>query len=347
MTTLQLILAAVFIAANAFFVAVEFALVATPRSPLEQLAAEGNRRARIALRITANLGLYLAGAQFGITVTSLALGYISESAIARILQDTVSGLGVAITHGVAGALALGIMVLLQMLLGEMIPKNAAVAVPVKMTLWVAPPHRVFVAAFRPAIALINWLGGKGVRALGVSPPTEVDDARTPAELASMLERSRRQGVIDDIEHALLAGALDFGQQTVAGHLVPRERVVAAGLDSTVTELEELLVSSGHSRLPMFDRGLEDAASFVHAKDLLDVLPGDRGLTLAAGKLRPLPSVALGEPLENVLIQMRRDSQHIALVRSSQGAVMGLITLEDILESLIGDIEDESDKQGGA
>ena len=343
MTAFQLILAALFIAANSFFVAVEFSVVAAPRSPLERLAEKGNRRARIAVAATSDLGRQLAGAQFGITVTSLALGYISESAIAGILQDTVSGLGGSIAHGVAGAIALGIMVVLQMLVGEMIPKNAAVATPVKMILWVAPPHRWFVRVFMPIIASISWLANQGVKLLGVTPSAEVDEARTPVELANILERSRSQGVIDEDEHSLLAGALDFGEQTVASHLIPRPKVVAAARTASVAELEQLLVSSGHSRLPVYDQGLDDTVSFVHAKDLLGIQATERSAALPDALLRPLPSVAQGELLENVLVRMRRQRQHIALVRAPGGAVVGLITLEDILESLIGDIEDESDK----
>jgi len=239
---------------------------------------------------------------------------------------------------------LGTMVVLQMVLGEMIPKNAAVATPVKMILWVAPPHRLFVAAFKPIIVFINWLGSRGVRMLGVTPPTEVDDSRTPAELASMLERSRHQGAIDDIEHALLTGALDFGEQTVASHLVQRSQVVSARRDSTVAELEQTLVSSGHSRLPIYAQSLDDATSFVHAKDLLRIQEAQRSSPLPSSLLRPLPSVSAGELLEDVLVRMRRESEHIALVRSVNGVVVGLITMEDILESLIGDIEDESDEQ---
>jgi len=343
MTALQLILAAFFIAANGFFVAVEFSLVATPRSALDRLAKEGNRRAKIALASTGDLGRQLAGAQFGITITSLALGYIAESAIANIVQDIFEGLGSAITHGVAGAIAVGTMVVLQMLLGEMIPKNAAIAVPVRMTLWIALPHRLFVTAFRPLISSINWLGSQGVALLGVTPPTEVDETRTPAELASLLERSRRQGGIDDTEHDLLTGALDFGEQTVAGHLVPRSKVVSARRNSTAADLEQLLVASGHSRLPLYAQSLEDAVSFVHAKDLLRIEESARNSPLPSSLVRPLPSVSGGELLEDVLVKMRRESQHIALVRIANGEVAGLITLEDVLEALIGDIEDESDK----
>ena len=214
MTTLQLLLAAALIVANGFFVAVEFALVAAPRPPLERMAETGNHRARLALASTGGLGRQLAGAQLGISLTSVVLGFVAESVIANILQNAVEGLGGAISHGIAGTIALILVVVLQMVFGEMIPKNAAVAAPVRMTLWLAPTHRLFVAVFRPIIDFIARLGDKGVRALRVQPSAEVADSRTPAELASMLERSRRQGVIDDAQLELLSGALMFGDQRV-------------------------------------------------------------------------------------------------------------------------------------
>ena len=343
MTAFQLVLAAVLICANSFFVSVEFALVAAPRPPLLRLAEQGNRRSRIAVASTSDLGRQLAGAQFGITVTSLALGYISESAIAGILQDTVAGLGGAISHGVAGALALGLMVVLQMLLGEMIPKNAAVAAPVKMALLVAPPNRVFVKIFMPIIATISWLASQGVKLLGVSPSTEVDESRTPVELAHILERSRREGVIGEAEHSLLSGALDFGEQTVDSHLVSRSQIIASDRSASVSELEKLMVSSGQSRIPVYREDIDDADSFVHVKDLLRIQAGDHTVAVPDALLRPLPSIARGELLDDVLVRMRRQREHIALVRDDSRKVVGLITLEDVLESLVGDFEDESDR----
>lgn len=343
MTLIQLLLAASLIVANGFFVAVEFALVAAPRSPLQRLADQGNRRAKLALASTGDLGRQLAGAQLGITVTSLALGLIAESALSEIIQDAVGGLGGAISHGLAAAIALGLGVLSQMLLGEMVPKNAAVATPVKMAMLIAPPHRLFVLVFMPVISLINWLGNRGVRLLGVTPTSEVDESRTPAELASMLERSRRQGIINEFDHALLAGALDFGEQTVAKHMVSRDSIVALPKGSSVEDAERLVVSSGHSRLPIYTHSMGDSVSFIHAKDLLRVPESQRGEAIPSDMVRRLWSVTGDELLENTLVWMRRERQHLALVRTVNGAVVGLISLEDVLESLVGEIEDESDE----
>lgn len=342
MTTLQLLLAAALIVANGFFVAVEFALVAAPRPPLERMAETGNRRARLALASTGDLGRQLAGAQLGISLTSVVLGFVAESVIANILQNAVEGLGGAISHGIAGTIALILVVVLQMVFGEMIPKNAAVAAPVRMTLWLAPTHRLFVAVFRPIIDFIAWLGDKGVRALRVQPSAEVADSRTPAELASMLERSRRQGVIDDAQLELLSGALMFGDQRVDAHMVPRSEIVSAYAHVSAAELEDLVASSGHSRLPLFAKDIDDAVRFVHAKDLLRLPTDERDNQLSANSTRPLPSVDSDELLDEVFLKMQQGNQHMALVLAEGGRVEGLITLEDILEALIGDFEDESD-----
>ena len=342
MTTLQLLLAAALIVANGFFVAVEFALVAAPRPPLERMAEAGNRRARLALASTGDLGRQLAGAQLGISLTSVVLGFVAESVIANILQNAVEGLGGAISHGIAGTIALILVVVLQMVFGEMIPKNAAVAAPVRMTLWLAPTHRLFVAVFRPIIDFIAWLGDKGVRALRVQPSAEVADSRTPAELASMLERSRRQGVIDDAQLELLSGALMFGDQRVDAHMVPRSEIVSAYAHVSAAELEDLVASSGHSRLPLFAKDIDDAVRFVHAKDLLRLPTDERDNQLSANSTRPLPSVDSDELLDEVFLKMQQGNQHMALVLAEGGRVEGLITLEDILEALIGDFEDESD-----
>ena len=342
MTTFQLLLAAALIVANGFFVAVEFALVAAPRPPLERMAETGNRRARLALTATGDLGRQLAGAQLGISLTSVVLGFVAESAIADILQNAVEGLGGAISHGIAGTIALILVVVLQMVFGEMIPKNASVAAPVRMMLWLAPPHRLFVSVLKPIIDFIAWLGNKGVRALRVQPSAEVADSRTPAELASMLERSRRQGVIDDAQLELLSGALMFSDQRVDAHMVPRREIVSAHAQATAEELEDLVVSSGHTRLPLFSSDIDDAVRFVHAKDLLRLPDSHRDSPLSESSTRPLPSVGSDELLDDVFLRMQQASQHVALVLSESGRVEGLITLEDILEALIGDFEDESD-----
>lgn len=347
MTAFQLLLAAALIVANGFFVAVEFALVAAPRPPLERMAEAGNRRARLALAATSDLGRQLAGAQLGISLTSVVLGFVAESAIADILQSAVKGLGGAISHGIAGTIALVFVVVLQMVFGEMIPKNASVAAPVRMMLLLAPPHRLFVSVLKPIIDFIAWLANKGVKALRVPPSSEVADSRTPTELASMLERSRRQGVIDDAQLDLLSGALMFGDQCVDAHMVPRSEIVSAHAQCSAAELEDLVVSSGHTRLPLFSEDIDDAVRFAHAKDLLSLPDSHRDRPLSESSTRPLPSVGSDELLDDVFLRMQQASQHVALVLSESGRVEGLITLEDILEALIGDFEDESDQPDAA
>ena len=290
MTAVALLVAVVLLAANAFFTAVEFALVAASRSRLEVLAEAGNRRARLAVRAMGDLGIQLAGAQLGLTMTALGLGFVVEPAVARLLDPLLGGFG----HGASVAVAIAIVVFAHVLLGEMVPKNAALCNPDGLAMWLAPAHRLFVGAFRPAIRSLEWMVAALVRLCGVAPVDRTSSARTPAELSDLLARSRADGLLGDFEHSLLASALELGERPVSSVMVPRERIVSIPRSASVAEAERTVVRSGHSRLLMGDVDRPDG--FVHAKDLLAVSPGalERGAALLVhsrgsdGAPRPAP-----------------------------------------------------------
>ena len=335
MTVLALLTAVVLLAGNAFFTAVEFALVAASRSRLEVLAESGNRRARIAVRAMGDLGMQLAGAQLGLTMTALGLGYIVEPAVARLLDGVLGVYG----HGVSVAVAIVIVVFAHVMIGEMIPKNAALCNPDALAMWLAPVHRLFVAAFRPAIRALEWLVALLVRLCGVEMADHSSSVRTPAELSELLAESRTGGLLTEFEHTLLASALELGERPVASIMVPRERICAIPRGASVAEAEATVVASGHSRLLLGDPDRPEG--FVHAKDLLTVPPEQWGQMLPAACVRRALMVRHDLPLEDLLRLMRWHRVHVALVREGTVTV-GLVTLEDVLESLVGDIRDESD-----
>ena len=335
MTVLALLVAVVLLAANAFFTAVEFSLVAASRSRLEVLAEAGNRRARVAVRAMGDLGTQLAGAQLGLTMTALGLGYVVEPAVARLLEGVLGGFG----HGVSVAVAIAIVVFAHVLIGEMVPKNAALCNPDALAMWLAPVHRLFVTAFRPAIRAIEWLVAALVRLCGVAPVDHTSSARTPAELSELLSESRSGGLLSEFEHTLLASALELGERPVSSIMVPRERICALVPGAGVATAEALVVSSGHSRLLLGD--LDRPDGFVYAKDLLTVPPEQWDRPVPAACVRPALMVRHDLPLEELLHLMRRRRVHVALIRR-ESATVGLVTLEDVLESLVGDITDESD-----
>jgi CBS domain containing-hemolysin-like protein len=345
MTGWALLVAVALLGANAFYVALEFALVASRSTKVEPLAESGNRRAKVALRSMKELNLQLAGAQLGITMASLGLGFVAEPAVARVLEDAIGRfveLPSGVLHTISFVVALSIVVFLHMVLGEMVPKNVAIAGPERTLLWLAVPNRVYVTVFRPFIWMLNGLANLGVRALGVEPADELAQARTPDELTAMIAESREEGLLEEFEHSLLRGALHFGARDARTVMVDRDRLVTVPKWATVGELARVVVASGHSRIPVTDGGLDDIVGFVHAKDLLTTDTEDPGRRLPLPLVRQMLVVPPERSLDALLLAMRQARVHMALVR--EGArTLGMVTLEDLLEELVGDIRDETDR----
>jgi CBS domain containing-hemolysin-like protein len=330
--------------ANGFFVAVEFALIASRRTKLEPRAEQGQLRARLGLSAVRQLSLQLAGAQLGITMASLGLGAVAEPAVARLIERAVEGIAdlpCGVVHSVSFAIALTIVVFLHMVIGEMVPKNIAIADPERTLLWLAIPNKIYMTVFGPLIRLLNGLANSGTRAFGVEPRDEVATAHTADEFAQMLAASREEGLIEETAHDLLTGALDFGDRPVEAVAVPLGSVVTAPRQATVEEAERLVVQSGHSRLPVTGASATEIVGFMHVKDLLTILPAARNRPLPVSRIRPLLRVPAELPLDEVLVQMRRSRIHLAVVERD-GEPIGIASLEDVLEDLVGDITDETD-----
>ena len=343
-TPVALVAAVALLVVNAFFVAGEFALLAARRSRLETLAAAGDANAGAALRAISELSVMLAGAQLGITMASLALGAIAEPAIAHSLEGLLqrTDLAEGAVEAIGFGTALAVVVFLHMVVGEMIPKSWAITDPERSALLLVRPFRAFVVAFRPFIALLNAAANGVVRLFRVEPRAELAAAHSPADLLFLLRgAAEEQGA--DAETAMLTRALERTGLDAESVMVPRRSIVAVPAEATVDEVERVASDSGRSRLVVYQGELDDVVGILHVKDLLavDVRNRDR---LTAGRLA---RTALVTPesrrIEDLTLDMRQRRQHVALVVDEFGSVTGLVALEDVLEELIGEFEDETDR----
>ena len=343
-----LLVTVLLLAANAFFVAVEFALVASRRTKLESMADDGHAGARRALGSIRDLSLQLTGAQLGITIASLLLGFVAEPTIAHglesLLHDVVE-LPESVTTTIGFVVALSIVVFFHMVLGEMVPKNIAIAGPEKTLLALDLPNRAYLWLFRPVLFVLNKLANGAVRLLGVEPADEVSDVHTSDELAEMISASREEGLIADVQDQLLRGALAIGEAPVGTLMVPRDRIGFVERSATATEAEAAVVRTGHSRLLVVgDGGLDDVLGFIHAKDLLTIPEAVRDRALPLGRIRRIPIVRSNVVVDDALYALQRARVHLAVVADDAGRTVGLVSLEDMLEELVGDIIDESDRR---
>ena len=332
--------------ANGFFVAVEFALIASRRTKLEAMAEQGSARARLAVRSMRHLNVQLAGAQLGITMASLLLGFVAEPTIAGLIEDSIGqvvDLPERLVHTLGFVVALTIVAFLHMVIGEMVPKNVAIADPERTLLALAVPNRAYVTLFGPVLRVLNGISAAVVRLLGIEPRDELATAASADELAVMLGASRDEGLIEEVAHQLLTGALDLGDRRITTVMVPREAVVWLPRSATPAEAEAVVVASGHTRLLVAGEEVDDVMGFVHAKDLLALSGGARNRPLPLGRVRRMLVLGAATSLDDALLAMQRDRLHVAVVTDDEGRTMGIATLEDVIEALVGDIRDESDR----
>ena len=345
MNPLALVTAIVLVVLNGVFVAIEFSLVASRRTKLETRADQGTISSRFALDATAELPLQLAGTQLGVTMASLLLGAVAEPAVADGLQrlfDPIGGVPTGVRDAIAVVLGLAIVVFFHTVFGEMVPKYIALADPERTLTQLAIVNRLYVTIFRPVIRVLNGIGRLGLRALGITPRDELTSVHTTQEIATMLAASREEGLIEETAHELLSGALDFGERGLDEVLVPRAQVVSVPRSATVADAEAAVVESGHSRLVVIDG--DDVVGFVHAKDLLAVPAEARDRRLPLALIRRVLVLDRTTALDEALVAMRRLRTHVAVVVDDARRVVGLATLEDVLEELVGEIMDESDEQ---
>jgi len=340
-----LLAALLLLVANAFFVAVEFALLASRVTRLEPMAEDDDRRAAIALASIKDLQSQLAGAQLGITMASLGLGFVAEPAIATLIESVIESfveIPSNMLHAISFTLALSLVVVVHMVIGEMVPKNIAIATPERSARILAPVHRVYVKLFAPIVWFLTAVSNGITRLLGMEPADELNTALTVNEFHRVIEGAVEEGKLEDLEHDLLDRALDFRARTAGSIMVPHSRMVTAPRSTSVADLEALVAESGHSRIPVTGRTLDDVVGFVHSKDLLRFAAADREIPVPLEMVRRMVIVTPDQPVRDLMRSMRRGRRHVALVRANDGRLLGMVTLEDVLEALVGDIADETD-----
>ncbi len=350
-------LVVVLLAASAYFVAAEFALIAARRTIIEPLAVT-NSRARSTLKAMENVSLMMACAQLGITLCGVLLGALGEPAVATLLEPVFHSLGVpeAWLHPVSLVVALLLVVSAHVALGEMVPKNIAIAGPERTALALAPPLAGIATAIGPIIRSLNWFANSIVRLTGREPTDEVASAFTREEVADLVAESRREGLLDADEHQRITSALDFDSTVVASVMVPDPEVVSVPPGVTAAEIERSCARTGFSRFPILQPDGR-FSGYLHIRDVLDIPTELRDEPVPAARIRALPTVEPTVDLRTALDRMRRIGAHLAEVaevpvvpevpesgvpsaaETPAPAVRGVVMLEDVIEALIGEIRD--------
>nr|WP_218861400.1 hemolysin family protein [Nocardioides panzhihuensis] len=335
-----LLLGLVLLLANGFFVGSEFALVSARRSQIEPAAQAGSRMAKITLRAMENISLMMAGAQLGITVCSVLLLAITEPALAHLLEPgfDLVGLPQAFHHPVAFVIAMLVVTYLHVVVGEMVPKNIALAGPDKAALVLGPAIYAVVYVLRPIIVAFNYVANMCIRALGIEPKDEVSSAFTRAEVAAMVEESRGEGLLEEDEYGRLAGALGFTEKTVDKVTIPIADWTIVPRGASGADIETVCASTGYSRFPVVEES-GDLVGYLHIKDVLEPDDVRRQQPVQNKWIRPFATVSPDDALHETLETLQRRGAHLARVVREDGTTIGLATLEDVIEELVGEIRD--------
>lgn len=337
---MSILLAGALLAGNAFFVAAQFALITARRDQIEPLAEAGNRAALVTVNQIRQLSRMLAGSQLGIAACSLGLGAVAEPAFAHLLEagfDT-AGLPPGLLHPAAFLIALAFVSYLHMVLGEMVPKNLALAGPVRAALLLGPPIAGWVLVTRPLLVAINGLANGILRLFRVQPRGELATAYTPDELGDLFAESAAAGLLDPDEQERLTRTLTLDRATARGLALPLAGLVTISDTTTGGELEQLVARTGYSRFPV--RAGADLTGYVHVKDILELDSENYRQPIPARLWRPLVTVDADLPLTQTVTALQRAGSHLGRVRDGS-ATVGAITLEDVLEELVGEVHDTS------
>ncbi|WP_435769920.1 hemolysin family protein [Nocardioides sp. SYSU DS0651] len=350
MSDLTGVLLAVFLLlANAFFVGAEFALISARRSQIEPRAQAGSRVARTTLHAMEHVSLMMAGAQLGITICSLGLGAVGEPALAHLIEPAFHALHVPDQwlHPIAFVIAMSIVVFLHVVLGEMVPKNIAIAGPERAALILGPPMYGVVTVLRPIIVGINLLANGILRLVGIEPRDEVSSTFTREEVAALVEESHGEGLIAEDEYDRLAGALGFTEKTVGAVMMRPQTLATVVRGSTGADVESLCAATGFSRFPVVSETDEtDLVGYLHIKDVLEPDEERRMRPVADRWIRPFATVTADTLLHDALEVLQRRGAHMARVVDGEGRTLGVAALEDVIEELVGEIRDaaHSDEQ---
>lgn len=348
---LKLVFVVALVLANGFFVASEFALVAVRKSRIETMAASGNAAAVRLLAMLNNLNGYISATQLGITLSSLGLGWIGEPAVAAVLEPLLIRLGEftgagflsagPVLHTISFAVAFSFITFMHIVFGELAPKTAALELSERVSYAVAVPLQLFFRIFYYPIRVLDWAGVRTVRLFGLHPSHEHGSIYTEDEIRSLITLSGQSGHLNAEEQRLIHKVFEFSETTVKEAMIPRTEIVAVPETATLDEIAGVFSESGFSRLPVYRDSLDEIGGFIHSKDLVPFLSRPKSFSLESVIHKPSYVVDTAH-LEDVLRQMQNEKFHFGFVVDEHGGVEGIITLEDLLEEIVGDISDEHD-----
>ena len=348
-TTLSLLALLAFMlltAGTAVFVAAEFSLTALERSTVEANVRTGDRRDAMVQRAHRTLSTQLSGAQVGISITTLATGFLAEPVVARLIHPGLTAIGIPdrFVGGLALALAILIATSISMVFGELVPKNLAVARPVPTARWSAPLQLMFSFLFTPLIRLTNGTANWILRRLGIEPAEELRSARSPQELVSLVRSSAESGSLDPVTALLVDRSLQFGDRSAEELMTPRSKIDTLEADDTVADLSEAAIRTGHSRFPVIRGDLDETVGMVHVKQVFAVPAAARATTRLATLMQPVTKVPSTLDGDAVMSEVRANGLQTALVVDEYGGTAGMVTVEDLIEEIVGDVRDEHDSE---
>ncbi|MBA50694.1 MAG: hypothetical protein CL456_01050 [Acidimicrobiaceae bacterium] len=340
MTVLAIAVGSLLVVFNGAFVALEFGLLGAMKSAIDTEATTGRKSALAAQRLQRDVLTTLGGAQLGITICSLVIGRLAEPAVASVIERLVNEfaeISETVLHSVSFAIALALVVVVHMVLGEMVPKNLAITGPERTLLLLARPMALYLSLARPLIRMFQGFSNGLLGLFRVEPTSELDESTTSAELALMVDESHDQGLIDSQEYALIESAIAFGQTPATSVMAQIDHVHSVSVDSEIVEIEDQIVRTGHTRLVVHGADMNDVRGFVHSKDLLGIK--EKKQSLAPDLIRPMLRVDPESTLPDVLQLMRRSQIHLAVV-TSEGTNSGVLTLDDVMRGLVGPLLQE-------
>lgn len=332
--------------ANGFFVAAEFAIVKVRASQIELQAKSGSKVARIAKSITQHLDGYLAATQLGITLASLALGWVGETVMTNLVGEIFAAFGIDISLGWAKTagfvLAFGTITILHVVLGELAPKSIAIQKPVATTMKIAIPLRFFYYLFIPFIWVLNGFANFLLRLVGIQPHPH-EGAHSSEELQYLLDKGKESGALNNAEHELIKNVFDFNERIVKNIMVPRTKIVAIRLTDTTDDFIETVMEEGYSRIPIYDDNIDQIVGVVHTKDILPLVARGQEVVLKDIMRKPyfIPET---KKINDLMAEFQLKRIQIAFVLDEFGGTAGMVTLEDIVEELVGEIQDEYDEE---
>ena len=336
-----------FVFLNAFFVAAEFAIVKIRTSQLEVAMRDGVKLAKIALNMHQNLDAYLSATQLGITLASLGLGWIGESMVSEIIIVSMNYFGISIDPELAHSIALPVafitITMLHIVFGELAPKSLAIQRSMQTTLFVAIPLRLFYLFFKPAIWVLNSLANLFLRMLGFGTVSEFEGKHTSEELRLIIEQSSKTGMIDLDEHKLLENVFEFSETPIKQIMVPRGKIYGFEINSDMDDILKQVIDEGYSRIPVYKETIDNIVGVIYAKDLISIMR-HKNLIILHDVIRPAFFVNEDDYIKKLLHKMQKNRNHIAIVLDEFGGTAGIVSLEDIIEEIVGEIQDEYDEE---